>query len=163
LERTAAEGKKQLATAIAETDALDPRWRWEEIQEDLTQIPDAENSMRVIHQAMDLLKGWNASSLVLESGDDLLEDLEEWPANRQLNEERLSLIRDVLKERGAGLTLAKSLKDYPHGTTVIRLSRLLLDTSLEHAQGCRRLMSLLELDIERLLEEYGSKEVTLHI
>src|SRR2546421_12173139 len=66
LERTAAEGKKQLATAIAETDALDPRWRWEEIQEDLPQIPDAENSMRVIHQAMDLLKGWNASSLVLE-------------------------------------------------------------------------------------------------
>src|SRR6266568_4360198 len=35
LERTATEGKKLLAEAIAETDALDPRWRWEQIQEDL--------------------------------------------------------------------------------------------------------------------------------
>jgi hypothetical protein len=163
LERTAAEGRKKLAAAIAETDALDPRWRWEEIQEDLPPIPDAENSMRLIHQATDLLKGWNASSLLLESGNGLLDDMEEWPANRQLDEERLSLIRNALKEREDALALAKSLKDYPRGQTVIRLSPLLLDTSLKHAVDCRVLISLLELDIERMLHEGRPKEAVSDI
>ncbi len=163
LERTAAEGKKELAAVIAETDALDPRWRWEEIQEDLPPISDAENSMRIINQAVDLLKGWNVSSFVLGNGNALHEDLEEWPPNRQLDEERLSLIRDVLKERSGALTLAKSLKDYPRGQTVIRLSPLFLDTSLKHAQDCRLLISLLELDIERLLNEGRTKEAASDI
>src|SRR5437016_4287838 len=84
LERTAAEGKKELAAVIAETDALDPRWRWEEIQEDLPPIPDSENSMRVINQAIDLLQGWNDSSLVSLSGNPGMADLDQSPANRQL-------------------------------------------------------------------------------
>src|SRR5436190_4601416 len=95
LERTAAEGKKELAAAIAETDALDPRWRWEQIQEDLPPIPDAENSMRVISQVADSLKDWNQADLMLSDGNEVLED---WPANRQLDEEGITLIRDVRKE-----------------------------------------------------------------
>jgi hypothetical protein len=163
LERTAAEGKKQLAAAIAETDALDPRWRWEEIQEDLPSIPDGENSMRLIRQATDSLKGWNAGSLASLSEDDFWEDLEEWPENHKLDEKQLSLIRDILKERSDALLLAKSLKDYPRGQTHISLSRFLLDTSLEHAQDCRRLITLLELDIERLLQEGRPKETASDI
>jgi hypothetical protein len=34
LQRTAVEGKKELAAAIAETDKLDPRWHWEQIDAD---------------------------------------------------------------------------------------------------------------------------------
>ena len=56
LERTAADGRRKLAAAIAETDALDARWRWEEMQEDFAPIPDNENSMRLINKLAESLE-----------------------------------------------------------------------------------------------------------
>jgi len=150
LERTAAEGKKELAAAIAETDALDPRWRWEEIQEDLPPIPDSENSMRVISQLADSLKDWNPAELLLSDGNEVLED---WAANRQLDEEGITLIRDVREKRERSLALGISLRDYPHGRKTIELSPDLLNTSLEHAQHCRLVYSLMGVDIEELLSQ----------
>src|SRR5262249_13871835 len=69
LERTAAEGRKKLAAAIVETDALDPRWRWEEIQEDRPNVPDTENSMRIIGQVADSLDGWDPYKLTIANGE----------------------------------------------------------------------------------------------
>jgi hypothetical protein len=162
-DRTAAEGRKKLAEAIAETDALDPRWKWEQIQEDLPAIPDSENSMRVISHVINLLDEWNPSLLVSDSGNNVLDDLEDWPANRQLDEQRLALICEALKNHEPALRMAESIKDYPRGQTVIDLSPLFLDTSLKHAQDCRTAVSLLELDIERLLHERRPKEAAFRI
>src|SRR5262245_30827069 len=47
LKREEQRGQRQLAAVLRETDEKDPRWRWQQIQEDLEPIPDDENSMRV--------------------------------------------------------------------------------------------------------------------
>src|SRR5713226_3595555 len=101
-ERTAAEGKKLLAEAIAETDALDPRWRWEQIQEDLPPIPDNENSMRVITQVADSLQGNDPLPLIFPDGEHVLDD---YPSNRQLDQERLKLVQDILNKQQLSLEL----------------------------------------------------------
>src|SRR5712692_6474271 len=88
LERAAAEGKKELAAVIAETDVLDPRWRWEQIEEDQPAIPDAENSMRVISQVADSLQGWDPSTVTTPAGEYQEYVLDEYPANHVLDEQR---------------------------------------------------------------------------
>src|SRR5262245_33231925 len=71
--RITAKGRELLAEAIVETDELDPRWRWDEIEADLRQIPDAENSMRVIRQAGDALVKWGREDLKPSDGGDLFD------------------------------------------------------------------------------------------
>jgi hypothetical protein len=150
LEQIAAEGKKELAAAIAETDALDPRWRWEQIQEDLTPILDAENSMLVISQLVNQLGDPNPTELVLSDGQAILED---WPANRQLDEEGKISIGDLRKRNERSLFLAISLKDYVRGRKTIELAPDLLNTPLQHAQDCRAAYWLMGVDIEELLRQ----------
>jgi hypothetical protein len=158
LERIAAEGKKQLAAAIAETDALDPRWRWEEIQEDLQPIPDSENSMRVIRQVADSLQGWDATLTIENAGYDEYV-LEAYPANRMLDDQRRSIIRKGLENRQASLSLAVSLKDFPRGRATIRLSPdIVLFLVLPHTHDCRAVTRLLELDIEQVLGHFQTHE-----
>jgi hypothetical protein len=152
LGRTAAVGKKELAAAIAETDQLDPRWHWEEIEADRPAVPDAENSMRVIQELADSLNGWDATTLRLPDGEDFWSD-EPAPANRQLDEERLVCLRKVLKTGERSLALAVSLKDFPHGRREIELTPDFVSTRLPHLDNCRSAYRLLELDIERLLDE----------
>src|SRR5438874_11338567 len=61
-ERTASAGKADLAAAIAETDALDPDWRWEALEAKRPTIPEAENSVRVIREAAALVGKPNSGS-----------------------------------------------------------------------------------------------------
>jgi hypothetical protein len=159
-ERIAAEGKKQLAAAIAETDALDPRWRWEEIQEGLPTIPDDENSMLIIGQLAGSRGKWQPSEFSLPEGEDVTEA---WPANRHLDEERLKLIRVKLEQREQDLALAVSLKDFPRGHATVQIAPDLLSTSLEHAQNCRLPLFLLRFDLERLLQNGQLQEATIRI
>ncbi len=149
LERTAAEGKKLLAEAIAETDGLDPRWRWEQIEEDLAPIPNAENSMRVIDQMVNSLESRSAPEFP-DEGQEILED---WPENRQLDEEKVASLRNFVNKREKSLKLGSSLKDFPRGRTVIELNPDLLSTPLQHPVDCRLSFWLLRFDSEELLQQ----------
>jgi hypothetical protein len=162
LERTAAEGREELAAVIAETDQLDPRWRWEQIDADRPAVADAENSMRVIRELADSLGGWDPASLKLPDGEDLWSD-EPAQANRQLDDERLALIRKTLKEKKRSLQLAVSLKDFPRGRAAVNLEPDVLSTLLKHAQDCRPPTWLLQMDIERLLHEGRPHEAAVRI
>jgi hypothetical protein len=162
LERTASEGREELAAAIAETDQLDPRWRWEQIDADRPAVPDADNSMRVIGELADSLGGWDPASLKLPDGEDLWSD-EPAPANRPLDVERLAFIRRILTERECSLALAVSLKDFPRGRAEIELAPNYFSTLLKHAQDCRPAYRLLELDIERLVHEGRRQEAAARI
>jgi hypothetical protein len=110
-QRAAAAGREELAAAIAETDQLDPRWRWEQIEEDRPVVPDAENSIRVLRQ----LRGVTDWPRPDRRSPAVREVLEDWPANRRLDGERLARMRDLLKTRERGLAQAASLKDFPRG------------------------------------------------
>jgi hypothetical protein len=162
LQRTAVEGKKELAAAIAETDKLDPRWHWEQIDADRPSMADAENSMRVIRELADSLGGWDPATLKLPDGEEFWSD-EPAPANRQLDEDRLALLRKVLKERERNLALAVSLKDFSRGRAAINLEPDVLSTLLKHAQDCRAPIWLLQIDIERLLHEGRPQEAAVRI
>jgi hypothetical protein len=48
------EADERLATAVAQTDAEDPRWRWEDILEDRAEIPDEQNGALVVTSAAEL-------------------------------------------------------------------------------------------------------------
>lgn len=44
-------GSRALSAAIAETDRLDPGWRWADLQADRAQVPDPENNARIIEKS----------------------------------------------------------------------------------------------------------------
>jgi hypothetical protein len=56
---TYAQGQKERAAALTETEASDPRWRWEQIEEDREKVPDAENSVLVLKKFEDSAKQWD--------------------------------------------------------------------------------------------------------
>src|SRR4051794_13470407 len=60
---TYAQGQKELAAALAETEASDPRWRWEQIEEDRLKVPDAENSIFVLKKFEESSKDWYQNAL----------------------------------------------------------------------------------------------------
>ena len=158
-DRIAAEGRKKLAATIAETDALDPRWRWEEIQEDLPAIPDNQNSIRIVSQVADSLQGWDPYTLTIPIGEYQEDVLNGYPANRVLDDQRLALIRKGLQNREPSLAIVASLKDFPRGRATIQLAPDFVSTRFQHALDCRAAIRLLELDIENLLDRtqiYGT-------
>jgi hypothetical protein len=158
LENIVAEGKKQLAVAITEASAVDPRWRWEEIQEDLQPIPDEENSLHVMSQVADSLQGWNPALLALPEGGYVLED---WPPNRKLDEQRLSIISDAMKDREASMRLAISLKDFSRGRAIIKLTPDFINTELKHADNCRDILYYLDLHMELILNDRDQKKQSI--
>src|SRR5207245_6706636 len=88
---------------------------------------------------------------------------EDLPANRQLDDERLALVRATLKNRQHNLELAVSLKDYPRGQASVQITPDVLSTLLEHAQDCRLPFFLLRFDVESLLQEGRQEEAAVRI
>jgi hypothetical protein len=149
-QREAALGRAELDEVLAETDRLDPRWRWEQFHEHLPPLPEARDSMRVIHAAAKANGGWKDRELML--GDDDLLDTH-LPANRRFGDERLTMLRDILKQRQPAVALALSLKMYPRGRGDYQVQLNVLNTLLNHVTDTRQVVTLLQLDNERLLHE----------
>src|SRR5262245_3352890 len=71
-----------LEAALAETDRLDPGWRWEDIQAKRATVPDKENgALHALAVAKQLPKDWGASEEVGKPLEDLRSD-------RRLNEQQ---------------------------------------------------------------------------
>lgn len=157
---TAAEGRKELAAVIAETNKLDPRWRWSHIEEDRPAVPDAENSVRVIRELADSLGDWEPGSLRLPDGQELVQD---GPANRRLDDERLSCLRDALQTREESVAQAVSLSGFPRGRADFQLAPDVLSTLVPHAQHCRHALALLTLDFERQLHDGRPSDAAVRI
>jgi hypothetical protein len=144
------QGKKELAVAIAETDAVDPRWRWEQLEEDKPQIADAENSIVVLSQFNDSLAGWNPKDLRMHQGEDLIAA---GPANGQLSDEKRSLIKAAIVEHIQSVNVAFSLKNYTRGRSTINLNPNVLDIRLPHTDHAQKAAFLLYLYLEQLIVE----------
>jgi hypothetical protein len=147
LERIASAGRAALAGVIAQTDSLDPGWRWEALEDERPQIPESENSARVIRDAT-AASGKKILALKPFPGGDYLFA---GPANRRLDQERLAFIDEALKEQERPLALVVGLKGHPRGRTVINLAPDGISTLLPHVQNSRAVAELLAMDSERLL------------
>jgi hypothetical protein len=145
---TYAQGQKELAAAIAETEASDPRWRWEQIEEDWPEVPDAANSILLLNRFEESAQQWNTDSIGTPDGKKLLPDEIN---NRQLDEERLEILRVELAEHQPVVDLAISFKDYPRGRAKVVLETNPLNTTLPHVVKCRKAAFVLILDTERVL------------
>jgi hypothetical protein len=168
-ERTRAQGEEELAAAIAETEAVDPRWRWEQIEEDRPKVPDEENSILVLKRfdesmsAMDADqpgRRWDPVDLKLPNGEKLLPDLID---NHFLDDDRLKFLRKELKGHEASIELAAVAKDFPKGRAALHVKSNPFNTLLPHDVFCRNAGLVLVLDIERLLHEGRGPAVWMRI
>lgn len=163
-EYTYAQGEKELAAAIAETDASDPRWRWEQIEEDRAKVPDEENSILVLKKFDESIpakdpkqpwRKWDLTALKLPNGESLLPDTIN---NRLFDDERLAAIRSELREHEASVALAVAVKDCPRGRAPLQLKANVFNTLVPHILVCRNAGLVLALDSERLLHHGRAAE-----
>jgi hypothetical protein len=161
-ERTRAHGEEELAAAIAETEAVDPRWRWEQLDEDWPKVPDEQNSILVLKRFDESAKLWKLDSLKTADGAKVLPDK---PDNRRLDDERAKIVNRELRDNEAIVTLAFSFKDFPRGRANIdfRAERNPLNTFLPHVGTCRKVAHVLELDIERYLISNRTAEAWIRV
>lgn len=108
---------RDISRAIAEADALDPRWRFDDIEADRKAIADADNSALQINKIVRLIGRTGARTprhhkLYGEVFGKLIGEL---PATTQLNPQQMQLIQEIFEKAPEGLVEARKLKDMPHG------------------------------------------------
>lgn len=154
--RTAHTGRSTLADVMAETDQLDPRWRWEDVDADRPLMANVGNSVMRIHAVVQAKGRWDNNELLTVDRKDLLG---ETPINHRLDAERLTLLRKALSKREEAVALAVSLKDMPRGRAPLTLTPDAISTLLPYAQESRDVVHLLQLDNERRLHDGAPGDV----
>jgi hypothetical protein len=148
--RTSYLGHSSLMDALAETDRLDPRWRWEDLDANRPLMPNVGNSIvlsRAVHQAE---AKWDKDDMQSADGKDVLEEV---IPNVRLDAERLAVLRKFAAKQKAAIDLAVTLKDTPRGRAPITLSPDGIGTLLPDAQHPRAVVRLLQIECERLLHD----------
>jgi hypothetical protein len=152
METLARQGREDLAAALAETHALDPRWRWEHIEEDRPALPDQRNSVAVILQVAQLCQKGEPADLF--HGE---------PANRLRDEVFLARLQEFLLTQEQATAVAASLIDFPHGRATFPADGDSMTDPPPHVMACRPVTWLLQLDSDRLLHEGRVYAAAQHI
>jgi hypothetical protein len=103
----------ETARAIAETDALDPRWRFEDIEADRKVLPDEGNSYVQVVKVIRLLGRGGFGSPGANKHH--LQVFGELPPTAELNVQQMEMIREAFEKCPNALVEARKLKDFPHG------------------------------------------------
>jgi hypothetical protein len=166
------------AEAVAQVDALDPDWRWEQIEEKRTKIPDEENSALVIVRLRDSgrLKEQNSSGPAFDcqpdpqspaidraeavplpmpdeaferAAQDMVADL---PPEVRLDPVLArALTRELAKGRD-GIAEAMKLADMPNGRHPLNMTPDFISTMLPTIQYSRTVASTLGAEAARRAE-----------
>ncbi len=140
----------ELAAAIAEAEQHDPRWRFEQIVEDMPAVADADNPALVCARVDALTRPAGG----FDVGQKNYHLFDELPPERQLNMPQAAVVRAALDKHPEAVKLARTLKDFPgEGRFPIKHSGDFLSTNIEPLQRCRGVMSLLEHDAMLRAEE----------
>ncbi len=133
--------ERDLQAAIAEIEAVDPRWRFEQLLADRPPIADADNPAIVVAKVGLLLRpGYDIG----QNNVQLFNDMS--PVH-QLSAAQIAALRPALAKRTAALKLARTLKDFRgEGRCPITRTRDLTSTSLGPLQDARLVMQLLHHD-----------------
>ncbi len=127
---------KKLQEALAELDRAEPGWRLEDMEAARAEIPEEENSARVVVAAADLLpSGWPAHEFI-----DRFAHLD--PQEQLATEDFLRLRAELARVQPA-LNAARKLADLPHGRHHLHYARNPLATLFPHVDKCRKVVSLL--------------------
>ena len=131
----------ELDNAIAETDAVDPRWRMEHLLADRAEIPDEKNGALAV-MAVDRVLGRPG----FDMGQDNWELFEDLPPEAQLNLQQIDVLRAALGKHPKALEEARKLRRFTEGRFPIVHSKDWLNTNLDPLQRCRNVMALLQYD-----------------
>jgi hypothetical protein len=135
--------ESEMRTAIAETEALDPRWRLEHIEEDRKTYRDEENAaLQTIVVAKLIGRGRNAIPNH-PNYDDLFHN---YPPERQLNAVQMNVIGEAFDRIEEARLEARKLKDMPGGRFPIKYSPDFISTLMPNQQDARQSMHLLQHD-----------------
>jgi hypothetical protein len=130
-----------LQAAIAETDALDPRWRLEDIEADRKTYRDDENA--ALH-AITVARLLGRNSVSSHPNYGTLFD--EYPPQHQLNSVQMELIREAFERMEEARLEARKLKDMHGGRFPITYSPDFISTLMPNQQNARQSMELLQHD-----------------
>ncbi|WP_337173375.1 hypothetical protein [Paludisphaera sp.] len=140
--------------AVAETDAIDPDWRLDDLLAARDEVPDEENSALVAAAAVALLdESWPPEALEGEPGPDVREilgeaaTLGEFDDSRRLDDASLAAIVASLEEQAEALELARTLADYDRGRHEYEIGPAVIDTLLPETQNVRGVARLLNADV----------------
>jgi hypothetical protein len=134
----------EVAAAVAETDRLDPGWRFEDLEAQRRLPPAERNSaLHLLKVESSIPHGWSSGPAGAEA-DDVLRDL---PPERQLDDGQVRRFRADLARAGPARAQARKLADMPEGRFPVTWSPDIITTTLpwmDGAQGSTR--PLLQLD-----------------
>ncbi len=140
--------ERELAEALAETERLDPRWRFQDILADRKPIADEENPAVVLAKVDALLTQGRFS------GETKLHRLEDLPSVNQLSSHQTAVLREALTKHAEAVETARTLMDFQCD------ARFALTIYMDSAtvfvgpvQQCRGVMALLLHDATLRAEE----------
>jgi hypothetical protein len=151
-------GAYELAAAISETDRLDPRWRFEDVEADRAVVPDAENSATVVTATKQLMPAewpyWEFSVGANGAPDPpdapqrrvLDTSFSELEPQRQLNDYQAAVLRTEIMRAAQALAEAHRLVDMTEGRYPIIYSADSIFTPRPALGDARAIVHLLSCD-----------------
>src|SRR5262249_45301684 len=137
-----------VSRALAELDASDPDWRLEAIEAGRAEVPDHENSARLIVYAKGVLpKKWELQNELLQALDKLR------PCERLPEALRARLEDEMPAQGGPVLTATRDLPNRPRGRHQITYHRFAYATLLPDQQESRGVCQVWHLEAVRLAEK----------
>jgi len=154
---------KQLQSALAEADRLDPGWRINDLESGRKSIPDNHNSGLVLIEAMQLMPphwpAWEFTSapenkdLNQEVLASLPLDLSNQVPPVRIDPRHLKILRDELRRAAPALAKAHKIIDLPCGRYPIQFAKDYVSTLLVHTQDSRMFANLFACEAALHAEE----------
>jgi hypothetical protein len=131
--------KKERTSLEAQLDESDPNWRLADLERSREEIPEHENSARVIVAVTRLLpRSW--------PGQQFYERFQDLPPTEQLNAGQTELLEAEMTAHAAALTQARRLADMPRGRHHLKWEFNPIATLLPDLQESRKVANLLQYD-----------------
>lgn len=134
--------ESSLARAVAETEKLDPDWRWEALNAKRLRPPEARNGASLVPIIKKTVpKNWGQK---LHSPDWLA--LQDVPVNARYPAEVIAEARRECAAAKGAIDIARTLKDRPFGYRTIQLAPDVVGTLLEETNSTRTVLYILRWD-----------------
>ncbi len=141
----AIQDQRQLESALAEADRLDPGWHWTDLEARRPRIADADNSRFLVEAAYQLIPKTRATDHhFLKRTDEAFQD--ELPPESQINPPQRRALTEELASAEAALKEARRLADFPRGRFPVDWKGDFNSTRLPHAYWVQAIAKLLSYD-----------------
>ena len=136
----------RLQKKLAELDASDPGWRWDDIIAAREELPDDQNSAVRVQNVVQMFPG-NMNEKKIQN------IFEKRESGRFLTANQHEVFKTELEKARQALNEARKLKDQPKGHHTIAWSRVPIMTMFGQVQNAREVASILSYDVVLCCQE----------